>query len=69
MADLTYPALIKYQSPSPSLVTRLRRLVQLWGRRIRDRKELAHLDERELRDIGMTRAALYDELRKPFWRA
>jgi uncharacterized protein YjiS (DUF1127 family) len=69
MAYLSYPALIKYQPRPASLLARLRRLLRLWRRRIRDREALARLDERELRDIGMTRAALYDELRKPFWRA
>jgi uncharacterized protein YjiS (DUF1127 family) len=69
MAYLTYPALIKYQPSSPPVLSRLGGVLRLWLRRMRDREALSRFDERELRDIGMTPAALYDELRKPFWRA
>ena len=32
------------------------------------RKELSELDDRTLRDIGLTRADVAAEIRKPFWR-
>jgi uncharacterized protein YjiS (DUF1127 family) len=43
-------------------------LVRECRRRARSRAELAALDERTLRDIGLTRADVWAELDKPFWR-
>ena len=37
-------------------------------RRSRDRAELARFDERMLSDIGITRADVWREINKPFWR-
>ena len=45
------------------------RLVREWRRRARSRAELAALDDRMLRDIGLTRADVWFEIAKPFWRA
>ncbi len=42
--------------------------LQEWRRRGRDRAELARFDERMLSDIGITRADLWREINKPFWR-
>lgn len=39
-----------------------------WVTRIRQREILAGLDERMLRDIGLTPDAHARELTKPFWR-
>lgn len=39
-----------------------------WRRRIRDRRELAALDDRILSDIGITRAEALYLANKPFWR-
>jgi len=39
-----------------------------WRRRQRERRELALLGDRDLRDFGATRADAAAELRKPFWR-
>jgi uncharacterized protein YjiS (DUF1127 family) len=39
-----------------------------WRRRKNGRLELARLDERMLRDIGLTRAEADHEINKPFWR-
>jgi uncharacterized protein YjiS (DUF1127 family) len=44
-------------------------LVAGWARRIREAEDLAKLDDRELRDIGLTRAEARVMLDKPFWRA
>lgn len=44
------------------------RLVELWMSRARTRQELFALDERMLRDIGITRAHARSEASKPFWR-
>jgi uncharacterized protein YjiS (DUF1127 family) len=39
-----------------------------WRRRTRDRAQLAGLDDRMLRDIGLTRADAEFLSNKPFWR-
>ncbi|NIR28247.1 MAG: DUF1127 domain-containing protein [Gammaproteobacteria bacterium] len=36
--------------------------------RARQRRELAQLDDRMLRDMGLTRSQARAEARKPFWR-
>ncbi len=41
----------------------------LWHKRISERRELASLDHRMLRDIGLSRTEVEAEWRKPFWRA
>lgn len=41
----------------------------LWQRRINERRELAAMDHRTLRDIGLSRGEALAEWRKPFWRA
>jgi uncharacterized protein YjiS (DUF1127 family) len=40
-----------------------------WQHRIRERNQLQLLDQRMLRDIGLTRVDIDVETRKPFWRA
>src|SRR5690348_11487325 len=39
-----------------------------WRQRSRERAELAKLDDRMLRDIGVTRGDVCREINKPFWR-
>ena len=39
-----------------------------WRRRARDRSQLAQLDDRMLRDIGLIRADAEFLINKPFWR-
>ena len=39
-----------------------------WRRRARDRAELASLDDRMLKDIGLTRGEAEFLSNKPFWR-
>jgi uncharacterized protein YjiS (DUF1127 family) len=39
-----------------------------WYDRYLQRRALAELDERMLRDIGVSRSAAAREIRKPFWR-
>ena len=49
----------------------LRRAITLfytWRQRLRDRRALALMDERSLRDLGLTRYDALHEARKPFWR-
>ena len=42
--------------------------VALWSARARQRRCLAQLDDRMLRDIGKIRADALEEAGKPFWR-
>ncbi len=55
----------------PAIVTVVRTVVDtlmLWQHRSNERKHLAEMDERMLRDIGMTTAQVRWEAAKPFWR-
>src|SRR5438552_2364545 len=39
-----------------------------WGRRRAERRELARLDERMIRDIGLDPGSVYYEASQSFWR-
>jgi uncharacterized protein YjiS (DUF1127 family) len=41
----------------------------LWFERARQRRDLARLDDRMLRDIGVGRGAAWSESQKHFWQA
>lgn len=77
MAVLTYPSLTNSQPPSvrpwtgrgKPAVSRIMETLRLWRRRIRERRALASLTERELADFGASTADVYRELATPFWRA
>jgi uncharacterized protein YjiS (DUF1127 family) len=43
--------------------------VLAWQHRISERRQLQMLDQRMLRDIGLTRVDIDLETRKPFWRS
>ena len=51
------------------LLVRIGSEVGDWRRRSRDRRELAAMSDRSLRDIGLTRYDATYEASKPFWRA
>ena len=51
------------------LLQRLAIIAKTWQRRARERAQLAALGDRDLRDIGLTRADQLRECSKPFWRA
>ncbi|MCQ4279381.1 DUF1127 domain-containing protein [Pseudomonas stutzeri] len=42
--------------------------LRLWQRRVRTRRQLAALDERQLADIGISQSERMEELDRPFWR-
>jgi uncharacterized protein YjiS (DUF1127 family) len=44
-------------------------LLVLWQERASQRRHLSRFDGHGLRDVGLSRAALAPEIRKPFWRA
>jgi uncharacterized protein YjiS (DUF1127 family) len=41
----------------------------VWQDRARERRHLAALDDRLLRDMGITRGTVASEVEKPFWLA
>jgi uncharacterized protein YjiS (DUF1127 family) len=43
-------------------------LVSAWRFRARSRRELANLDHRTLRDLGLSAGEVQFEANKPFWR-
>ena len=43
-------------------------VLTVWSTRKRTRKQLAHLDDHMLRDIGLDRKAALREARRPFWQ-
>ena len=47
----------------------LLQLPSLWLRRASQRKVLARLDARQMRDCGLNSLDVYREATKPFWRA
>lgn len=50
------------------LVARVVDLLLTWSDRMRQRRHLAELDDRLLRDIGVSRADIEAEISRPFWR-
>jgi uncharacterized protein YjiS (DUF1127 family) len=48
---------------------RLAFTLALWHHRSRSRRHLAALDDRELDDVGFTRAECWAESQKCFWQA
>lgn len=52
----------------PSLRALLERFF-VWVTLARSRRDLAGLDDRALRDIGIDRATAAEEAAKPFWRS
>lgn len=52
----------------PSHLGRVLALFRTWRQRFRGREALARLDDRSLRDIGLTRCDALREANKPFWR-
>jgi len=53
----------------PSLLARVAAILRLWRKRIREKRALEQLGERDLHDFGASRSDVYAELRRPFWRA
>jgi len=55
--------------PRPGLFARLTATLRLWHRHTRERQELARLSERELRDMYVSSADVWHEIKQPFWRS
>jgi uncharacterized protein YjiS (DUF1127 family) len=76
MSDLTHPGLTHYHpssrsgdAGSASLLARALATLGLWRKRIREKRALEQLSERDLHDFGVSRSDVYMELHRPFWRA
>ena len=66
MADIS----LHYSSKAPlaGTYTAFNQILDSWRRRSRERRELAQLDHRTLRDLGLTEGQAQFEANKPFWR-
>jgi uncharacterized protein YjiS (DUF1127 family) len=63
------PLLSRFDAPPrPGLFARTAATLGLWLRLTREQRELALLGERELRDMGVSSADIWHEIRQPFWR-
>ena len=67
MADLS----LHYTSKAPlaGTFTAFNQIFATWRQRARERKELATLDARTLRDLGLSASDVNVEVNKPFWRS
>jgi uncharacterized protein YjiS (DUF1127 family) len=43
--------------------------LRVWRERQHQRRRLAELTDRDLHDVGLSRADIFFEAEKPFWRA
>ncbi len=66
MADLS----LHYTSKGPlaGTFTAFHKVLNTWRRRARERRELSTLDQRALRDLGLSPSEVNFEANKPFWR-
>ncbi|MCW5733038.1 MAG: DUF1127 domain-containing protein [Enhydrobacter sp.] len=66
MADIS----LHYGSKAPlgGTFTTFSQILQTWRQRALDRQELAKLDHRTLRDLGLSEGSARFEANKPFWR-
>jgi uncharacterized protein YjiS (DUF1127 family) len=66
MADIS----LYYRSEAPVMATvsAVGQLFATWRRRARERHQLAELDPRTIRDIGLSPSEIQFEANKPFWR-
>ena len=44
-------------------------ILLMWQRCANERHAMVHLDDKVLRDLGLSRSEVFRESRKPFWRA
>ena len=56
------------RQPMRKVLHRIVATLREWRQRSRERAQLAALDDRMLRDIGVTRCDVWREINKPFWR-
>ena len=66
MADIS----LHYSSKAPlaGTFTAFGQIFATWRQRTRTRQELARLDSRSIRDLGLSPGDVQFEINKPFWR-
>ena len=66
MADIS----LHYSSKAPlaGTFTAVNQILETWRRRAQERRELANLDHRTIRDLGLSPSEIRFEANKPFWR-
>jgi uncharacterized protein YjiS (DUF1127 family) len=52
-----------------SVPARIAHIVMEWQNRAEQRQNLANLGDDMLKDLGLTRAQVAEEVNKPFWQA
>ena len=67
MADIS----LHYSSKAPlaGTFTAFNQIFATWRRRAQERRELANLDHRSIRDLGLSASTIRFEANQPFWRA
>jgi uncharacterized protein YjiS (DUF1127 family) len=66
MADISLH--FSSKAPLAGTFTAFAQIFQTWRRRAHDRQELARLDGRSLRELGLSEGSAQFEANKPFWR-
>lgn len=67
----TFQSLVRHgaqPAPRPGLPARIAATLRLWHARRVARRELAQLDARSLRDVGIAPELVDYEIAQPFWR-
>ena len=60
---------LRFVSAAAAVPSSARDMLELWSLRTRTRAALEMLSVDRLEDLGLTRADILRETRKPFWRA
>ncbi|WP_327788166.1 DUF1127 domain-containing protein [Marinimicrococcus flavescens] len=71
MSDTTLPPsrhIVSIQLRRRAPLRMIAGLIGLWLERSRQRRALRELDDRLLKDIGLSRGDVWAEASKPFWR-
>jgi uncharacterized protein YjiS (DUF1127 family) len=66
MADISLH--FSSKAPLAGTFTAFQQIFAAWRRRAHDRNELARLDSRSIRDLGLSPGDVQFEINKPFWR-
>ena len=67
MADISLH--FSSKAPLAGTYTAFNQILAGWRRRARERRELASLDSRTIRDLGLSPSDVQFEVNKPFWRS
>ena len=67
MADISLH--FSSKAPLAGTYTALNQIFATWRRRGQERRELANLDHRMARDLGISSSMIQFEANKPFWRS